>query len=67
MSDKFHKTLKAAPNALIELEKTKTAMFFGRVFGDTIGDGAGIIGDRLKYYRFNNEYLHNKNRKNMNY
>lgn len=53
MSDKFHKTLEAVPKTLIELEKSKTAEFFARVFGDTIENGVGIIGDRLKHMRFN--------------
>ena len=45
---------------------SKAAMFFGRVFGDTIGDGAGIIGDKLKYYRINNAIaLHQNAVKNL--
>jgi hypothetical protein len=64
MSDKFHKTLKAVPNTLIELEKSKTAQFLGRVFGDTIENGVGIIGDRLKHMRLNQAVkLHKKTEK----
>ena len=66
MSDKFYNSIKAVANVFTELEKSNTAMFFGRVFGDTIADGAGIIGDRLKYHRFNNAIaLHQNAVKNL--
>lgn len=44
---------KSIKYSLIEVN-IDIAKFFGQMFGDTIADGVGIIGDKLKHYRLNN-------------
>ena len=59
-------TIKSLPKAYSEVEKTESAQFLGRVFGDTIQNGVGIIGDRLKHMRLNQAVkLHKKTEKGL--
>ena len=58
--------IKSVPVAIRNIEKTESAQFLARVLGETIENGVGIIGDRLKYMRFNQAVkLHQKAEKGL--